>query len=261
MKDKLKKYGLTEAELERILVKQTKQKIRKINRLYSNHEELKIGVVSDTHLCSNYEDIEALHHFYIFAKNEGCKCVLHAGDIVDGRGMFPNHEFEIHTHGATAQANYVKGCYPDHLPTYVCLGNHDNSHFKRSGVDIGQLIETPKIKIIGNLQADIEISGIKFRLIHPSGGMPYSFSYRGQKIAEQIPSKEKPDVLIVGHLHISNYFFYRNIHVINAGAFQRQTPYLTAKGINPTIGGWIITLRHKDGQNIGIDLSFILFPK
>ena len=55
LNDKLKKYGLTEADLERILVNQKKPKIRKLNRLYRNHEELKIAIVSDTHLGSKYE--------------------------------------------------------------------------------------------------------------------------------------------------------------------------------------------------------------
>ena len=262
MKEKLKKYGLTEAELQRILVNQKKPKIRSIDKLYKNHEEVKIAVVSDTHLGSKYEDLEALHHFYKHAKAEGCQCVLHSGDIVQGsHRIYRGGEYELHTFGAESQAKYVRDNYPRDLTTYFITGNHCASFWKDAGIDIGTLIDCPEIRYIGSLQADITIKGIKFRLIHPSGSPAYALSYKIQKFAEQMRSGEKPNVFISGHYHSSVYFFYRNMHCLMAGSFQKQTPYLLAKGVNPTIGGWILTLRGKEGENIGIDTSFILFPK
>jgi hypothetical protein len=97
--------------------------------------------------------------------------------------------------------------------------------------------------------------------MHPSGSPAYALSYKMQKFAEQMTSGDKPNVFICGHYHSSVYFFNRNMHCLMAGSFQRQTPYLLAKGVNPTIGGWILTLRGKEGRTIGIDTSFILFPK
>ncbi len=261
LKDRLKKYGLTEAQLQRILINQKKPKIRKIDRLYREHEEVKIGIVSDTHLGSKYEALEALHHFYQYAEHEKVKCILHAGDIIDGGKMYRGQEFELHTHGADAQINYVLNNYPKNLDTYFITGNHCLSHYKEAGVDVGGPLHGGKLHYLGQLQADIDVSGVVVRLLHPDSGGSYALSYKSQKIAEQIPSGTKPMVLALGHWHTSCYFFYRQMHVINCGAFQTQTPYLMRKGINPTIGGWIVTIRHKEGKNIGIDLSFILFPK
>jgi predicted phosphodiesterase len=256
----LKKYGLTEKELERILVQRKKPKIRKLDRLYKDHTEVKIAIVSDTHLGSKYEALQALHNFYEFAAHENCKCVLHAGDLIDGAKIYRGQEYEVHTHGVDAQVDYVRRNYPRNLPTYFLTGNHDYAWVKLAGVDIGTMVADDDLRYLGALQADIEIAGIKFRLFHGEGGSSYALSYKAQKIAEQIPSAEKPNVLLCGHWHVSHYFFYRNMHIINCGAFQRQTPYLMRKGINPTIGGWVVTLRHQEGRNIGIDLSFILFP-
>jgi predicted phosphodiesterase len=73
--------------------------------------------------------------------------------------------------------------------------------------------------------------------------MCYALSYRGQKIAEQIPSGKKPHLLVIGHLHTAVYYFYRNIHVLQAGAFEGQTSLLVRLGINPNIGGWTVKAR------------------
>ena len=70
-----------------------------------------------------------------------------------------------------------------------------------------------------------------------------ALSYRAQKISEQIPSGEKPQVLIFGHWHTAHYFFYRNMHIFNAACFEGQTSFLLRKGINPIIGGWTAEIR------------------
>lgn len=101
---------------------------------------------------------------------------------------------------------------------------------------------------LGQYQGDIELGKMKIRLVHPDGGGAYAISYKAQKIAEQIHSGKKPDILILGHAHTSNYFFYRNIHILNGGTFEGQTSFLLRKGINPSIGGWIIRVRTTEGN-------------
>ena len=98
---------------------------------------------------------------------------------------------------------------------------------------------------LGQYQADVVLGGVKIRLVHPDGGMPYALSYRGQKLAEHIPSGKKPHILVLGHLHTAYYFHYRLMHIIGAGSFEGQTSFLLRKGINPNIGGWIIKIDRK----------------
>jgi len=70
-----------------------------------------------------------------------------------------------------------------------------------------------------------------------------ALSYKAQKISEQIPSGEKPHILVFGHWHTAHYFFYRLIHIFNAGCFEGQSTFLLRKGINPVIGGWVAEIR------------------
>jgi predicted phosphodiesterase len=114
---------------------------------------------------------------------------------------------------------------------------------------------------MGLYSADIEIEGVKIRLHHGDGGGAYALSYKGQKLAEQIPSGDKPRILLIGHYHTCFYFFYRNIHILNCGAFQGQTSYLIRKGLNPAIGGWIVEVRTGKEKNdiLSITPSWIPF--
>ena len=114
---------------------------------------------------------------------------------------------------------------------------------------------------LGQYRGDVTINGIKVRFLHPDGGNAYALSYRAQKIAEQIPSGEKPHILVFGHFHTAHYFFYRNIHIFNAGAFEGQTSFLLRKGINPTIGGWTVRIRvAKDKKKTILSISPTFIP-
>lgn len=89
----------------------------------------------------------------------------------------------------------------------------------------------------------------------------YALSYKPQKIAEQIPSGEKPHIMIFGHWHLCFYFFYRLIHILQAGCFQGQSTYLLRKGINPTIGGWIVRVeKANDKKNTILSITPTFIP-
>jgi hypothetical protein len=116
---------------------------------------------------------------------------------------------------------------------------------------------------LGQYSADIILSGTRIRLHHGDGGGAYALSYKGQKLAESIPSGQKPRVFIMGHYHTAFYFWYRNMHVINAGCFEDQTLFLLRKGLNPAIGGWLVELRlgKKANDILACQTSWIPFIK
>lgn len=261
-KNILQEYGITEKELKRLLV--AKKKKPKIIRKAITSQVWKFGLVSDTHLCSKKEKLNELYTFYHICEKEGVEVVLHCGDMVAGQGIFRGMEQEIHTFGAMNQAKYVIRNYPKKLKTYFILGNHDLAYWKQNGVDIGEIISSWREDLVclGHWQADLEIGSVKIRLLHPDGGMPYAISYKGQRIAERIASGTKPHILALGHLHTAYYFFYRNMHILGAGAFEGQTSFLLRRGINPTVGGWIIKIRTADDAKhsvVSITPSFIPF--
>jgi len=241
----LKEFNLTESQLRKIL-NGRKYKPQIIKEAITNNE-LEFGVIADTHLCSKFEKLDELHTFYAICKKIGIKHIVHAGDIIAGQGIYTGQENEIHTFGADSQVRYVVENYPkiEGIKTHFITGNHCLSYFKKSGVDVGEKISAQRedMNYLGQYQGNIEIGGVKIRLLHPDGGGAYAISYKGQKIAEQIPSGQKPHLLVLGHYHTSVYFFYRNMHILYAGAFEGQSSFLLRKGINPSIGGWTVRVR------------------
>ncbi len=258
----LEEYGISEAELRRIL--QGKKKKPKILKKHITDKTFKFGIVSDTHLCSNEERLDELHTFYSICKKEGITEIVHSGDLIAGQGIYKGQENEISAFGADNQVAYAVENYPKGITTYFITGNHCLSYWKQNGVDIGEMVASRRKDMVylGQYQGEIELGGVRIRLIHPDGGMPYAMSYRGQKLAEQIPSGRKPHILILGHLHTSYYFHYRLMHVFGAGSFEGQTSFLLRKGINPNIGGWIIKVHiatDKKKSVVSITPSWIPF--
>lgn len=206
---------------------------------------VEIGIVSDTQFCSKYQQLSFLHEAYDLFASRGITDVLHAGDILDGQWMYRGHQYETIYSGADAQRDYAVTNYPkrEGITTWLVGGNHDFSHIKISGHDalaaIGQKRED--IRFLGYFAAMVEIGGVKLRLQHPRGGVPYARSYRLQKIVEQLSPQEKPDAIFVGHLHIGAYLpQYRNVESFQVPCFQAQTPYLAELGLHPTIGFLIL---------------------
>jgi len=260
----LKEFGLSEKQVRKILSGRLSKP--KIIKQAITDKEFEFAVISDTHLCSHYEAIDELHTFYAICNKMGIKHIVHAGDLIDGGMTHAGWENEIHTFGTDRQVKYVVKNYPkvEGIDTYFISGSHDYSFWKRAGVEVGRLIEAqrPDLHYLGMVQGRVEIGGVNILLIHPSGGAPYAKSYRAQKIAENIPSGEKPHLLVIGHLHYAVYMFYRLMHILHAGAFQWQTPYLKEKSLNPDVGGWTVRVRiakDKKKSIVAITPSFIPF--
>jgi len=225
---------------------------------------LRFGVVSDTHLCSTQERLDELHTFYHICDKMGVKVIFHCGDLLSGWKVYRGQENEVHTFGVRNQVNYAVKNYPKFNGiTYFIDGNHDESWHKLAGIQTGELVGQARKDMIylGQYSAEFFLNDIRIRLHHGEGGGAYALSYKGQRFAEQIPSGQKPRVLLLGHWHTSFYFWYRNMHILNAGCFESQTLYLLRKGLNPAIGGWIIELRlgAKKNDVIACQTSWIPF--
>lgn len=259
-KDLKQELGLSESQIKKLLLEKKKYKPQLIEKKMKGNT-FKIGVVSDTHLCSNYEALDELHTFYKICSDEGITNMLHAGDILDGMNIYRGQEMEVHALGFDRQIDYVVKSYPKYkeMTTYFINGNHN--FWGSSGVDSGKVLSLKRndLVCIGDLQADFIINNVKIKLFHGAGGSSYALSYKPQKMAEQIQSGQKPAIILFGHWHVVLYFFYRNMHLFNCGAFQKQTPYILRKGINPTIGGWILEIKENEGEIEYLKPTFIPF--
>jgi predicted phosphodiesterase len=215
-------------------------------------EQVRFGVLSDSHMGSLYENMELLHAAYDMFSKEGITRVFNCGDICEGHytSKRSQHQFEVRVHGYDKQAEYVIDNYPraDGITTELITGNHDATFYKSVGADIGKYIAGVRddINYHGNMESDVEIKtdngSAIVRMFHPDGGTAYAMSYKFQKIVESMSGGHKPNVLLLGHYHKSEYAFYMNVHVIQAGTTQHQTPFMRGKHMPAHMGFWIVEL-------------------
>lgn len=212
----------------------------------------KIGIVSDTHLGSRYQQLTFLRAAYDEFARQGITDVLHAGDLVAGSvHMHPGMVYQQFVHGADQQAEYVCEHYPqrDGITTHGIAGNHDSSHMKAGGVNVLRSIsrDRPDIDYLGMSGAYMTINGVRIYIHHPSGGLSYARSYKLQRQIEQFSPENKPNVLVCGHLHVTSVLeSYRNVYAFIAGCFEAQTPYLVEKGVYPEVGFSTLEVNYDD---------------
>lgn len=248
-------YNLEIKEDERVEIKKEPSPFKRVNIESFYGGNVKIGVLGDTQLGSNYERLDVLHALYDLYEKEGITKVFHAGDLIDGEQIYSGHEYEVKVVGADKQIQHTIENYPkkENIVTYFISGNHDLVYYKRMGYDIGRgfLTQTRSdMKYLGPEEADFDLYAgdvnkrkipVKFRLFHPGGtGSAYAISYRSQKIIESYGGGEKPGILAIGHLHKASYFFVRNVHAIQVGCCQSQTRFMRNRAIQAHIGGFIL---------------------
>lgn len=212
---------------------------------------LRFAIMGDTQLGSKYAQLTHLHNFYDICAREGITDVYHTGDITDGLKMRAGHEYELYKISASEQRDDVVKNYPyrEGITTHFITGNHDASLYKHVGYDIGQAIAflRPDMKCLGRDCAVVNLTpNCTLELRHPWDGTAYALSYKIQKMIEAMESDSKPNILAVGHYHKAEYMFYRNVHALQTGCFQGQTPFTRGKGISVHLGGWLVTIRVDD---------------
>jgi hypothetical protein len=240
------------------------------NRLkcdWSGDKIIRFGLCGDPQFNSKYVQITHLHKYYDMLQREGITVVYNAGDMDEGEEMRPGHKYECYNQGADDHVDEIVKNYPSRpgMETFFITGNHDHSLIKRAGLDIGkQIAEKRKdMKYIGMSAAVIELTpNCTLELRHPLDGTAYAISYKIQKMIDAMQGGEKPSILAVGHYHKSEYLFYRNIHAIQTGCFQAQTPWMKGKQIAAMVGGWIIEAHVDDEGHINrFKQEFIPFYK
>ena len=233
------------------------------NPKWSGTTVLKFAIIGDTQLGSKYAQISHLKSFYELCASEGIKDVYHTGDVTDGLKMHSGHEYELYKTSADDMVQDVIENYPriEGITTHFITGNHDASIYKQVGYDIGNTIteKRPDMKYLGRDCALIFLTpNCKLELRHPWDGTAYALSYKPQKMIEAMESDSKPNILAIGHYHKAEYLFYRNVHCLQTGCFQGQTPYTRGKGISVHMGGWIVTIHvDKNGTITRFGSEFI----
>ena len=209
---------------------------------------LRFAIMGDTQIGSKYTQLTYLHQFYDLCEREGIRNVYHTGDLTDGIKMRPGHEYELYENSADEMLDDVIANYPRRkgITTHFITGNHDASLYKHVGFDIGRAVAAARsdMRYLGRDCAVVNLTPkCTLELRHPWDGTAYAISYKTQKMIEAMESDSKPNILAVGHYHKAEYIFYRNVHCLQTGCFQGQTPFTRGKGISVHMGGWLATVR------------------
>ncbi|MGH2567611.1 MAG: metallophosphoesterase [Bacteroidota bacterium] len=222
---------------------------------WTKQDTIKIGLVSDTHFGSLWQQPSALDLAYDWFKREKVTAVLHAGDLCDGSGrMHKGMAQEQFLHNAVAVVDYVVNVYPKApFTTFMIGGNHDLSYMKEDGVDVPRAVSERRKDIVylGNASGTVQLrdfSDTVFELQHPDGAAANHLN----KVRTYIDRDRSPDllpnVMVMGHLHrFSILPEYRGVLGIEMPAFQGQTSYLERRALYPNIGAVLLTLK-SDGS-------------
>jgi len=240
--------------------------------------EIIFGIASDLHIGSKECQLTALNEFCEICRKKGVKHIFVPGDVLAGHNVFPGQQFELYALSAEEQEESAIVNIPTGFDWYLLGGNHDYSFIKRGGGHNPLLVldnAREDLHYVGFDEVDIPIlRGVDAKLWHPSGGVPYSISYRVQKAIEQLAyrelakvvwnQKDKPTVrfLFSGHLHIQFQAMFGSIFGAQCGTFEAQGSYLKRKGLHPLIGGYIIqaNIRKRDGIIMNFDAKYYMFP-
>ena len=252
-------YNITSHSGEYVLSKAMERAENIVHEDWNGETIIKFGAIGDTHIGNKYQQISYLNEFYDRCQREGIDTIYHAGDISDGYYTNRNEQiYELFVHGFDEQKNYIVENYPqrDGMVTKFILGNHDFTHIRNGGANIGIpiAIEREDMIFLGVSTAKVNLTpNCVMEVNHPGDGSAYSISYSMQKLMESYSGQEKPDILLNGHHHKALYMFYRNIHGIEIGCFQAQTPFMKGKKLRADMGGYIVTIKVDDS---GIIKSF-----
>lgn len=234
------------------------------------------GIASDLHFGSKQCQITALNEFGEICRSRGVKHILCPGDMVAGFDVYRGQFLDLYALTSDEQEKSLSVNLPTGFTWYMLGGNHDYNFVKKGHDPIQSLSRMRNdIVYVGYDQADIPIlKNVDVRMWHPSGGVPYAMSYRLQKGIEQIAFSELRNIVngvkniptvrfvLCGHLHIQMQGMFGPIFGAQCATFEAQTNYLKRKGLDPTIGGWIIEANlGSDNKLKDFDAKFYMFDE
>jgi UDP-2,3-diacylglucosamine pyrophosphatase LpxH len=226
---------------------------------YSNYFDMtwlpltgKLGLVSDTHLCSVADRLDLLAKAYDDFAKQGIKTVLHCGDIIDGWDVYKGHIQFVKEAGGANQARYAIKNYPMRtgLKTYFIAGNHDLRSFEKDGIDVCSLIVNgfdhhdgthtdgrKDLVYLGQYSRTLMFpNDVTVQLIHPRGGNAYARSYPQQKRAREMHSETRPNLQVSGHYHTFTWIIEDITSMLALSGFQDETEFFVRQGYSRQIG-------------------------
>jgi DNA polymerase II small subunit len=195
------------------------------------------------------------------------------GDVVDGIGIYPNQDKELvalNTQDQLKMLYDILDKIPKHIKVFIAPGNHDPGRRALPQPAIPakynpDLWGRKNFFMVGN-PAIISLNGVKVLIFHgqsvddivkttpglsydkPAKVMQYLLKARhlspiygaqtplAPELEDYMVIDDIPDIFHAGHVHVIDLDLYKNILILNSGAWQSQTPFQSGVGITPTPG-------------------------
>jgi UDP-2,3-diacylglucosamine pyrophosphatase LpxH len=193
---------------------------------YHHDDFYQVGVCSDVHLTSLFQQPTRLQEFYETCRDRDITTIFMAGDLCEGTGNYRGQPFQTFIQDKRAILDYVVSQYPM-IPTiksYFVGGNHDLSFARSQGFDICKCVakRRPDMIFKGYRDATLLIGTTRITLHHGAG------------IASAIRSN-RSNIALLGHYH--TFKITENFHdafLVQLGAFHAGSPNL---------GGIVLTFK------------------
>jgi len=208
-------------------------------------ERVRVGALTDTHIGHKNMPPERIFQAFDEFKKEKIDFITHSGDVTEGISNRPGHIYELSQLGYDQQkteAIRMFGQWTD-TPIYAIDGNHDRWFMKSNGAKIVKDIadSLPNFKFLGHDEGDISLKGKAIlKLWHGEDNNSYALSYRLQKVLESLTGGEKPNAMLVGHVHKFVDIFERHVLCTSVGCMQSQTTWMRGRRIAAHTGFAII---------------------
>lgn len=247
-KKRLDAIASLEAEGFRVTKRPDAQKATKLDINVKPGGVVRLGVVSDTHIGSRYQQTTALTDFYKYADSRGVAEYLHAGDALEGLHVHRDAVYEQYVHGVDGQEDAFVAQYPrsQNGKTRLIDGNHDSWAYENAGITTGKRLAQRRddIDYLGYYSAFVEVGGLRILVQHGAkGGGAYGKSYKPQRLLEQLSVEERSQthIALYGHWHTELYLGrYQGVFGFSLPCFKAQDRFLRSLGKNPTIGGVVL---------------------
>lgn len=233
-----------------------------------------VGLISDTHLCSNAERLDLVNFAYDTFKARDIKQVFHSGDLVDGQDVYRGHNQNLKVFGDMAQAKYFVEKYPhrENIVTYAISGNHDLATYLKTGNDVASLIVNgfqyhgkhvdgrKDIVYLGHYAHRIVFpEQVTLELLHPIGNASYAKSYKQQKRSENMDRNSRPDLQVTGHFHDFNFTWAGGSYLLALPGLQDATEYFKRLGLPRGMGFVVLHYRIKEGKFVSLSPELFMF--
>ncbi len=248
-------------------------------------EDIEVAFLSDIHIGSSHFLPEAWERFmkWINSPEAGkIKYMVIAGDLVDGIGVYPNQEKELTIPDIFKQYEELARIMepiPKHIKIIMQPGNHDAvrpaepqpalsdkfqkffgenfefvgnpCYFSIAGVEIlsyhgksiDDLVATiPGIEYDSPIPPMLEMLKRRHMAISYGAKTPLAPEAKDYMIINPVP-----DIFVTGHVHRTAVHKQAGITLINASAWQSQTPFQKMHNFHPDAGK-IVVANLKTGQ-------------